>query len=361
MSVDKKERLLSHPDIDACLITSTANMRYIAGFTGEGYVYVSKNTSLVVTDSRYTIATKAECEGYEVKEWGRGVGYYEPLMRCLILDGVTSLGVEDQVMTLCEYHRLSDECSGAGLADIALTEIGSYGDDLRQIKTTDEIEKIKIAESIGDEAYAKLLPHLAVGMTEREVAARLEYYMKVAGADGTSFDTIAASGEHSAMPHAVPTDRTLREGDLLTMDFGCTYQGYCSDMTRTVVIGPADDRQRHIYKTVLTAQEQAIRSIRPGMTGREVDAIARDVIEEEGYGDCFGHSLGHSVGLMIHEGPSFSPREETVIRPGMVITVEPGIYIDGYGGVRIEDVVVVTEDGCENITHSDKHMTEIGV
>ena len=174
-----------------------------------------------------------------------------------------------------------------------------------------------------------------------------------------SFDTIAASGEHSAMPHAIPTDKKLENGDFLTMDFGCLYQGYCSDMTRTVVIGSASEKQREIYDTVLKAQETALLGIRPGMKGSQIDAMARDVITDAGYGKYFGHALGHSVGLEIHESPNFSPREETVIKPGMVVTVEPGIYIEGIGGVRIEDVVIITEDGCENITHSTKKLLEL--
>ena len=183
--------------------------------------------------------------------------------------------------------------------------------------------------------------------------------MRDAGAEGTSFDTIAASGIHSSMPHAVPTDKVLEEGDFLTMDFGCLVNGYCSDMTRTIVYGRADEKQKEIYDVVLQAQMTALQAIKPGMTGKEVDAIARDVIKVAGYGDCFGHSLGHSVGLEIHETPCFSPREESVIEPGMVITVEPGIYVEGFGGVRIEDVVVITENGCENITHSPKERMEI--
>ena len=198
-----------------------------------------------------------------------------------------------------------------------------------------------------------------MSVTEKQVAAHIEFYMRDAGAEGTSFDTIAASGIHSSMPHAVPTDKVLEEGDFLTMDFGCLVNGYCSDMTRTIVYGRADEKQKEIYDVVLQAQMAALHAIKPGMTGKEVDAIARDVIKEAGYGDCFGHSLGHSVGLEIHETPCFSPREESVIELGMVITVEPGIYVEGFGGVRIEDVVVITENGCENITHSPKERMEI--
>lgn len=269
------------------------------------------------------------------------------------------LGIEENNITLGTWDKLQKEL-GQELAD--KTErvfLSRKLAELRYVKTPDEIHCLEEAEAIGDRAFAKLLPRLREGMTEKQVAVQLEYLMKEEGAEGFSFETIAASGLHSAMPHAVPTDKPLEAGDFLTMDFGCLYKGYCSDMTRTVVIGRAGDRQREVYQTVLDAQQAALEGIRPGMTGKEVDALARDVIKERGYGEYFGHSLGHSVGLEIHENPCFSEKEKTVIRPGMVITVEPGIYMEGFGGVRIEDVVVVTEQGCRNITNSEKKLIEI--
>lgn len=352
-----EKRLLQSAKVDAVLLTSPANMRYVSGFTGEGYVYVSKKQKKIVTDSRYTVAARTACRGYEVVEWSRK-GYFAPLTDFIREDGETkTLGIEDADLTLSLYRRLQ-QLLRSGDSTVELVELGQKASDLRQVKTDKEQELLRQAEAIGDRAFAKVLPRLKTGMTEKQVAAWLEFYMKEEGADGFSFDTIAASGLHSAMPHAVPTDKVLEKGDFLTMDFGCVYQGYCSDMTRTVVMGQADAKQRELYETVLCAQETALRGIRPGMTGKEVDALARDVIERAGYGAYFGHSLGHSVGLEIHERPNFSAREDTVIRPGMVVTVEPGIYIEGTGGVRIEDVVIVTEDGCENITHSPKELIE---
>ena len=301
------KEFLEQYKLDAVLVHTPANMRNISGFTGEGLVYVSKEDAWILTDSRYTIAAAKESRGFEVLEYKRNMQQY----------------------------------------------------------LVEEIESIKKAEKIGDEAFTKVTDWLTkcyrekTSVTEKQVAAHIEFYMRDAGAEGTSFDTIAASGIHSSMPHAVPTDKVLEEGDFLTMDFGCLVNGYCSDMTRTIVYGRADEKQKEIYDVVLQAQMMALQAIKPGMTGKEVDAIARDVIKEAGYGDCFGHSLGHSVGLEIHETPCFSPREESVIEPGMVITVEPGIYVEGFGGVRIEDVVVITENGCENITHSPKERMEI--
>lgn len=355
-----EERLFQSVEVGAVLLTSPANMRYVAGFTGEGYVYVSKRRKAVVTDSRYMIAARAECRGYEVVDWGKE-GYFSPLLDFVQNEGEgMTLGIEDDVLTLSLYRRLQQQFSESGECPVELVELGKKVSDLRQVKTEREQEILRQAEAIGDRAFAKTLSHLKIGMTEKQVAAWLEFYMKEEGAEGFSFETIAASGLHSAMPHATPTDKVLEKGDFLTMDFGCLYQGYCSDMTRTVVMGQADAKQREMYETVLRAQETALQGIRPGMTGKEVDALARDVIEQAGYGKYFGHSLGHSVGLEIHERPNFSTREETVIQPGMVITVEPGIYIEGVGGVRIEDVVIITEDGCENITHSPKERIECG-
>lgn len=370
MGKEIEKRLFQSTQLEALLLTGAANMRYVSGFTGEGYVYVSKESRMVVTDSRYTIAARAQCPDYEVVEWGKD-GYYGELQKKLREEKVESLGFEDQVMTVAECEKLKQELLKQKLtekrkhdltnkpSEIELVPVMEKISVLRAVKTDEEQEKIRQAEAIGDRAFAKIIQKLQPGMTEKQVAAWLEFYMKEEGAEGVSFETIAASGIHSAMPHAVPTDKVLEEGDFLTMDFGCIYQGYCSDMTRTVVIGKADDRQREVYETVLQAQRTALSGIRPGMKGKEIDALARDVIEEAGYGEYFGHSLGHSVGLEIHESPCFSTKEERVIEPGMVITVEPGIYIEGFGGVRIEDVVIITENGCEDITHSPKKLIEI--
>lgn len=357
MGKEAEKRLFQALEVEAVLLTSMANMRYVAGFTGEGYVYLSRHKKMVVTDSRYTIAAREQCPDYDVQEWGKE-GYYAPLLFCLRQEDIASLGIEDEALTLSTYRILRRQIEKADLLSLSLVELGRQISDLRQVKTSEELEKLRRAEAIGDRAFQKVLDRLEVGMTEKQVAAWLEFYMKEEGAEGFSFETIAASGFHSAMPHAVPTDKVLEWGDFLTMDFGCLYQGYCSDMTRTVVMGKANGKQREIYETVLRAQETACKGIRPGMTGREIDSLARDVIIKAGYGKYFGHSLGHSVGLEIHERPNFSPKDETVIRPGMVITVEPGIYMEGFGGVRIEDVVIITENGCENITHSPKNLIE---
>lgn len=358
MGKEAGKEIFQSASVDAVLLTNAANMRFVSGFIGEGYVYLSKKSALIVTDSRYTIAAAAECPDFQIIEWNRK-GYYAPFMEAARRDGIQALGIEDEEMTVSAYEKLASQMKEAGADRIEIRNLGQTVTKLRAVKTEVEIENIRRAEAIGDVAFSSILGKLCAGMTEKEVAAWLEFYMKKEGADGLSFDTIAASGVHSAMPHAVPTDKALQEGDFLTMDFGCLYRGYCSDMTRTVVIGRASEKQKLVYNTVLRAQEEALRNIRPGMSGKEIDAMARNVIKKAGYGKNFGHSLGHSVGLEIHEKPCFSPNEEEIIRPGMVITVEPGIYIENFGGVRIEDVVVITEDGCENITHSEKRLIEV--
>ena len=335
MRKEMEEKIFQSTEVDAILLTSPANMRFVAGFTGEGYVYFSRRQKVVVTDSRYVIAAKNECPGYEIETWTSD-GYFLNLLAHLKEEeSVKRLGIEDEVMTVSLYHKLEKQLQKNEGKSPDMISLENKMNQFRQIKTEKEQERIRQAEAIGDRAFTKTIAKIHEGMTEKQVAAWLEFYMKEEGAEGFSFDTIAASGEHSAMPHAIPTDKKLENGDFLTMDFGCLYQGYCSDMTRTVVIGSASERQREIYDTVLKAQETALLGIRPGMKGSQIDAMARDVITDAGYGKYFGHALGHSVGLEIHESPNFSPREETVIKPGMVITVEPGIYIEGIGGVRI--------------------------
>ena len=257
------------------------------------------------------------------------------------------------------YGTVRELQQEAGLPPACWRMLGDALSSFRKIKSPEELDRMERAERIGDEAFSYILNELKPGVTELQIAAKLEYFMRSHGAEGTSFDTIVASGYHSAMPHAVPTEKPLENGDFVTMDFGCRYQGYCSDMTRTVVIGKADPRQKEIYQIVLEAQQAALEGLRPGMTGTEGDRLARDVIEKAGYGEYFGHGLGHSVGLEIHEKPALSTRDETVLLPGMIETVEPGIYIPGFGGVRIEDMVVLTETGIRNLTTSPKELIEL--
>lgn len=349
-------KLLEAANAPAVLITDPVNMRYISGFKGgEGAVYVSEKHQVVITDSRYTEAAGKE-SGFEIQKEGGGAKRDELIAKLLEADGVDTLAYEDQSMRCSEFYDLEEKLPQVK----KWVRLGEKADHLRRIKTPDEIAKMAQAACIADKALEILFGMLEIGMTEKEGAAELEYQMRKLGADGTSFDTIFASGINSSMPHAVPSDKKLEKGDFVTIDFGCTIDGYCSDMTRTIVMGTANKKQKEIYDIVLEANERALDALKAGVYGKDIDAIARNVIKEAGYGDCFGHGLGHSVGLYIHENPRLSPTEEGIIEAGMIETVEPGIYIPGFGGVRIEDMVVVTETGFDFLCHSPKGLIELG-
>ena len=366
-----EKEVLQAKKLDGVLVTSPANMRKCSGFRGEGLVYVSRDLKLVLTDSRYTVAAREECPQFEVALYKNNL--YESWISLLIERFGTeqvsrlAIGFEDEFMTVQAERTIKALFQKYEITSITWLPLHKRLDRFRWIKSAQEIREIEQAEHIGDLAFAKIVQKLAdvygsgQTMTEKQIAAWIEFYMKELGAEQTSFDTIAASGIHSSMPHAIPTDRAPEDGEFLTMDFGCKVNGYCSDMTRTVVIGQGSEEQKRVYDIVLRAQETALSVIRPGIRGCEVDEAARKVISDAGYGDCFGHGLGHSVGLMIHERPCFSSKDETVLEPGMVITVEPGIYIEGAYGVRIEDLVVITEDGCRNLTHAPKEWKEIDI
>lgn len=347
--------LLEEKGLDAVLISDGFNMRYLSGFTGAtGYLLVTKTSKTLFTDSRYTIAATLQAPDYQVIEVDSSRDYCAVLNRVLDEEKIEVLGFEAQKVRYSEYETLK-----ARLHIKELVPLKGELARLRRIKTTEELAKMRQAEHIGDIAFQEILKDIRPGVTELELAAKLEYIMKMNGAEKLSFESIVASGENSSKPHAEPGRRVIKSGDFLTMDFGCVYEGYCSDMTRTVVVGKASDKQKEIYATVLTAQTAVLAMLKPGMAGKEYDKVAREIIYGAGYEGCFGHGLGHSVGLEIHEDPRFSMIEEDIIEAGMVMTVEPGIYIPDFGGVRIEDMVVVTPDGHENFTHSPKELIEL--
>ncbi|HIU56361.1 MAG TPA: aminopeptidase P family protein [Candidatus Ornithomonoglobus merdipullorum] len=336
-------------DSCAVLISGYPNIFYYSGFTSEdAYLLLSKDRRLIITDSRYTIQAKEQAVGFDVVDISRGWG--------AIFGGIseTSLCFEEEKMTVAEYSKLKSAAHGKEFVK---------GQDVidapRRVKDKEEIRLISEAEKIGDEAFSHVLEFVRPGITELEVALELETYMKKNGASGLSFETIAASGVRSAMPHGAASEKVIEKGDFLTLDFGCVYKGYCSDMTRTVVVGRADERQREIYGTVLKAQQAAIDGIYDGIACAEADAIARRIISDAGYGENFGHSLGHSVGIEIHERPNFSPKSKDTLENGNVLSVEPGIYIDGFGGVRIEDLIAVSDGEIIDLTHSPKELIEL--
>ncbi|SES86897.1 M24 family metallopeptidase [[Clostridium] polysaccharolyticum] len=354
MDIDNKIlEIMRQYAVEGLLISDGCNMRYLSGFTGaNGYLFLTENRKVILTDFRYTIQAENESREYEVFEIDSS---YEEAINLLIQEeNIETLAFEGQNLSYYDYEELKNNLNVKRLVSMK-DEVSQ----LRSIKEPWELERIAQAEKIGDYAFDKILGKIKPGMTELEVAALIEYYLKSNGAENLSFDTIVASGVNSAMPHAVPTSRKIQQGDFLTMDFGCVYQGYCSDMTRTIVVGKASVEQKNIYQLVLDAQMAALEFIKAGYTGCEIDNVARKRIYEAGYEGCFGHGLGHGVGLYIHENPRLSPKEQKIIQSNMVVTVEPGIYVEGFGGVRIEDLICVTEAGAVNYTNSPKNLIEL--
>lgn len=346
--------LMDEKGIECALIYSDVNRNYLTGFTGdESYIVITANQAIFVTDSRYTEQAQNQVAGFEVRKYeGKIIDYLTDLIKSL---KCRNLGFEDDLMTYDMYAALK-----GGLPGIEFVEMQGLVEKLRIVKDDSEIGKIQKAAEIADKTFSHMLSFIKSGMTEKEVGLELEFYMRRLGASGLSFTSIVASGKRSSLPHGTATDKVLQYGDFLTLDFGCVYEGYCSDMTRTVVIGKADAKQKEIYEIVLSANEAVLKEARPGISGIELDMVARDFISRKGYGECFGHGLGHGVGMQIHELPYVSKKGILTLRKNMVITDEPGIYIPQFGGVRIEDLVLVTEEGCSALSHSEKKLLEIG-
>ena len=343
-----RERLQAE-QADVFLISNPVNRRYITGFTGSaGLVWISSTKQALLTDFRYVEQVKAECPGWELV---RIETYSDTLEELIGQEGVRSIVFEEEYVTVKQLKEWQER-----FPSVELKGSSGWVETLRMRKTPEEIERIRRAAQIGDEAFAELLPTIKSGLTEQEIALRLEFLMREKGASAMSFAPIVGSGPQSALPHARPGDRILSYGDFEVFDFGCVWNGYCSDMTRTIVIGEPEEQHLLIYDLVLKAQMEALRAVAPGRTGAEIDAIAREIISEAGYGDYFGHGLGHSLGLEVHENPRLSKVDNTVLEPGMSVTVEPGVYLPGFGGVRIEDLVVVTEDGHEVLTSTFKEL-----
>ncbi|MBE7050613.1 MAG: aminopeptidase P family protein [Ruminococcaceae bacterium] len=344
--IEKLLKVMSDKNLDNILITNPKNMYYLADFyQGEGYLIIGKAGLILATDSRYTEYANSNCKDFEVRD----------ITKTKVTDFIThgqALGFEDEFVTYAYYKNLSEKVSClVGASDLIR--------DLREVKDETEIEYIKKAVAISDMAFSHICSYMKEGMTEKEVSAEIDCFMKKNGAQDSSFSTIVAAGERGSLPHAIASDRPLKKGDLVVMDFGAVYMGYMSDMTRTVAIGDIDDEKRKIYETVLKAQKDATLAIREGVRACDVDRVARDYIDSL-YPDSFGHSLGHSVGLDIHESPNLSPKNQKELKKGNVVTVEPGIYIPGFCGVRIEDMVIVGDKKAEILTGSSKELIYVG-
>ncbi|MBQ9608592.1 MAG: aminopeptidase P family protein [Lachnospiraceae bacterium] len=380
MFEQRREKLSETDEYDAIMIDSPENLYYYTGFTGGEAMLImfsqkilknrgiDDNVAFIITDSRYYEQVEKEC--HDICLIRLDDCTYVDAVKLLLtgkleeidkvydkLSDVFSnnahnykIAIED-TMKLSRYLKLNES-----LGNCKLTIDSELINAPRMVKEEGEIALLKRAEQIGDEAFAHILTVLKPGITEAEIALELEFFMKKQGAAKLSFDTIVASGSNSSMPHAQVTGRVIENGDFVTMDFGCVYKGYCSDMTRTVAVGKPTDEMKKVYQIVLDANLRAMDGIKAGVKCSDIDELARGYIREKGYGKCFGHGLGHGVGLYIHEEPRFSPKCDVITRENMVITDEPGIYLPGRFGVRIEDLVVVKKNGCERLSNSIKEL-----
>ncbi|MBX5446128.1 aminopeptidase P family protein [Sphaerobacter sp.] len=346
--------------LDAIVITHPSNRYYLTGYTGDdippnesgGHVIVTADRAVLVTSTVNSEQARQQASGFEV--FDRVYGLTEADATLLTEMGVRRVGFEDKAI-LYQDHRTLTERLGDG---VELVPVGTLVDDMRVIKTSDEITKIARAIEVTDRAFEQVAATIQAGDRERDIAWRLESAMRELGASGPSFPTIVASGPNAALPHHEPGDRQIQPGEPIVIDMGARVDGYCADLTRTVWVGEPDSRLREIYPIVLRALEAAEAGLRAGITGREGDALARDVIEQAGYGEAFGHSLGHGVGVRVHEGPALSKRNEEPLPAGSVVTIEPGIYIPGWGGVRIEDVGVLEDKGIRILTRAAKRSID---
>lgn len=346
--IEKLRERFAGAGVEALYITNPENRFYLSGFTGTaGSLLLGLNNSYLFTDFRYTGQAARECPDYQVIETSGESS--EVLREYLTGEGISLLGLEGDYLTYNQFQTLKEKLGG-----VELKTVDGLVEELRARKDKDETAFIEEAVRLADEAFKEVLPLIRPGVPEREVALQLEYSMRRMGAEGAAFKTIVASGYRSALPHGVASSRIMAPGDFVTLDFGAVYNGYHSDITRTVVLGRPEKKQEEIYQLVLEAQMSAIESLRAGIKASDVDGAARRIIEQAGYGKQFGHGTGHGVGLSIHEKPRLSAKDQSLLEEGMVVTIEPGIYLPGWGGVRIEDTVLVLNGGCRVLTRTPK-------
>lgn len=335
----------------AFLISSPENRRYLTGFaSSDGYLLVTKSESIFLIDSRYIEAAQNQIK--DCSEIILLTSLSAQLREYIEKLGVESVFTEAERLSVSEFNRFNEIIPCECIADKADEAVNA----LRRTKNEEEKNKILAAQAIAEKAFDHVLGFIKEGVTEREIALTLDFFMLKNGAECVSFETIAVSGRNSSMPHGVPGDKKIECGDFITMDFGAVVDGYHSDMTRTVVVGEISSKQSEVYETVLTAQKKSLEVLKAGVSCRDADAAARDVIADAGYGAFFGHGTGHGVGIEIHEQPRLSPKSSQILQIGDVVTVEPGIYLPGEFGVRIEDMAYITENGCENLTKSEKSL-----
>lgn len=350
LRVEKLRAQMKKDQLDGFLVTSPYNLRYLTNFTGTtGLAVITLDKAFFVTDFRYTEQAAAQAQGFEIV---KNVGpIFDEVAKICQQEEINALAFEESYVSFAEYSVLEEI-----IEETPLVPVSGMIENLREVKDDAEIAIIEKACAIADQGYEHVLKMIKPGMTEIEVANQLDFFMRSLGATSVSFDTIVASGLRSAMPHGVASDKVIEQGDLITLDFGCYYDGYVSDMTRTFAIGDPGSQLKEIYQIVLEAQLKVLEVAKPGLTGIQLDAVARDHITAAGYGEAFGHSTGHGIGLEIHEGPNVSFRADKQFVVGNVITDEPGIYLPGIGGVRIEDDLLITPDGNRVLTSSTKEL-----
>lgn len=341
--------------IDAAIITDDINRRYFTGMkSSAGTVLVFRDKAYLIIDFRYIEKATKTVKDAEVILQGR---LYDQINELIEKHGAKTLAIESATMTVASLNLLKARITAAEV--VASDELSSAITQLRIVKTQNEIDKIIKAQRIAEAAFEDVLNFIRPGVTEREIGLRLDYYMLSHGAEALSFDTIALTGANTSLPHGVPGETVVENGMFVLMDYGAMYEGYHSDMTRTVCVGKPTEKMELVYNTVLKAQLDALDAIKAGVIGKDIDKIARDVITNAGYGDKFGHSLGHGVGVEIHEAPNAAPSSEHIFKENMIVTVEPGIYLPDEFGVRIEDFVVIKENGCENMTLAKKSLISL--
>lgn len=350
-NIEKYQSLLETGEVDALLLTSVYNRLYAAQYrVAEGVAVVTREGAYYFTDSRYIEAAEKNLKGFTVRMTHPGSSEIERINEVIGEHTIKKLGFEENDMTYGDYLRYNEALHAV------LVPMQAKIDAFRATKEPWEIELVRKAQAITDQTFSELCKIIQAGMTEKELEAELLYRLYKHGAEGPSFDPIVVSGPNTSLPHGVPGERKLEFGDFITMDFGCIYGGYCSDMTRTVALGFVSEEMDKVYKTVLKAQLAGIAATKAGVAGRDIDGAARKVIADAGYGDYFGHGYGHSLGILIHEAPNANTRNDQPMPAGAVVSAEPGIYLPGKFGVRIEDVTVITETGCEVLTKSPKKL-----
>ena len=350
-NIEKYQSLLETGEVDALLLTSVYNRLYAAQYrVAEGVAVVTREGAYYFTDSRYIEAAEKNLKGFTVRMTHPGSSEIERINEVIGEHTIKKLGFEENDMTYGDYLRYNEALHAV------LVPMQAKIDAFRATKEPWEIELMRKAQAITDQTFSELCKIIQAGMTEKELEAELLYRLYKHGAEGPSFDPIVGSGPNTSLPHGVPGERKLEFGDFITMDFGCIYGGYCSDMTRTVALGFVSEEMDKVYKTVLKAQLAGIAATKAGVAGRDIDGAARKVIADAGYGDYFGHGYGHSLGILIHEAPNANTRNDQPMPAGAVVSAEPGIYLPGKFGVRIEDVTVITETGCEVLTKSPKNL-----